>query len=247
MKQRYKYLLKIAIDAARLAGKFLRDNKSIKIISEDNKDIKLNVDFKSESIIFKKLLEHYPILSEESGGVLLDKSPIWIVDPLDGTVNYSRKIPLSCISIALWIKKKPVLGVIYDFTRNELFSGIVGFGAKLDKKKIKVSKIKKKSKSIIFTGFPVKFSLTKNNLKKFIGLVQDYKKIRLIGSAALSLAYVASGRAEVYHEKCIKIWDVAAGLALVKAAGGFYEFSNTNNNFNVYASNIPLKKYINYL
>ena len=143
MKQRYKYLLKIAIDAARLAGKFLRDNKSIKIISEDNKDIKLNVDFKSESIIFKKLLEHYPILSEESGGVLLDESSIWIVDPLDGTVNYSRKIPLSCISIALWIKKKPVLGVIYDFTRNELFSGIVGFGAKLNEKKIKVSKIKK--------------------------------------------------------------------------------------------------------
>lgn len=241
MKQQYKYLLRIAIDTARLAGKFLRDNKSIKIISEDKRDIKLNVDFKSESIIFKKLLKHYPILSEESGGVLSDESPIWIVDPLDGTFNYSRKIPLSCISIALWNKKKPVLGVIYDFTRNELFSGIVGFGAKLNEKKIKVSKIKKKSKSIIFTGFPVEFTLTKKNLKKFTSLIQDYKKIRLIGSAALSLAYVASGRVEVYEEKYIKIWDVAAGLALVKAAGGFYEFSNINNNFNVYASNVPLK------
>jgi myo-inositol-1(or 4)-monophosphatase len=244
MQQRYKYLLKIATDTARLAGKFLRDNKSIKIISEDKRDLKLNADLDSETIIFKRLLKHYPILSEENGGFLSDKSPMWVVDPLDGTVNYSRKIPLSCISIALWNKKKPVLGVIYDFFRDELFSGVVGFGAKLNDKKISVSKIKKKSKSVIFTGFPVEFSFNKKNLKKFIGLVRNYKKIRLIGSAALSLAYVASGRAEVYQEKDIKVWDVAAGLALVKAAGGFYEYSNINNNFNVHASNIPLKKNI---
>lgn len=236
-KEYYKNLLKKTIITAKQAGKFLKEAKSIKILSDKNRDIKLNVDLKSEKIIFKKLSKYYPILSEESGGVLLKHGPIWIVDPLDGTVNYQRKIPLNCISIALWDQKKPVLGVVYDFIRNELFSGIVGCGAKLNEKKITVSKIKKRSQSIIFTGFPVKFNLKNMYIKKFISLLLSYKKIRLIGSAALSLSYVASGRAEAYYERGIKIWDVAAGLAIIKAAGGSYKIKKLKNSLDVFAGN----------
>lgn len=245
-KINYKILLKIAIKAAKIAGKFLKNNKSIKIISNIGNDIKLDVDKKSEKIILKKLLKYYPVLSEELGtaGTFSKQSPYWVVDPLDGTVNYSRNIPINSISIALWYKKKPILGVIYDFTKNELFSGIVGYGAKLNGKKIKVSRIKQKSKSIIFTGFPIDFFFSKRNIKEFIRKVQDYKKVRLIGSASLSLAYVASGRGEVYNEKSIKIWDVAAGLAIVKAAGGFYRYKKIGKNFNIQASNNLIKKVI---
>ena len=238
----YQGLLKKCIIVAKQAGKFLKNTKSIKVLSDRNRDIKLNVDLKSESIIFKKLSKYYPVLSEESGGVLLKNNAVWIVDPLDGTVNYQRKIPLNCISISLWHRKKPVLGVVYDFMRNELFTGIIGNGAKLNGKKIMISSIKKISQSIIFTGFPVGFNLKHVYIKKFMSLLLSYKKIRLIGSAALSLAYVASGRADAYHERGIKIWDVAAGLALVKAAGGFYKIKNLKNGLDVFASN---KSYIN--
>jgi myo-inositol-1(or 4)-monophosphatase len=245
-KNNHLSLLKVAIMAAKAAGNFLLKNKSIKILSNLDNDTKLDVDKKSEKIIIKKLLKYYPVLGEESGitGIFTKQTPYWIVDPLDGTVNYSRNIPINCISIALWDKEKPILGVVYDFTKNELFSGIVGYGAKLNGKKIEVSKIKQISKSIIFTGFPIEFSFKNKNIKNFIKIVQDYKKVRLIGSAALSLAYVASGRAEIYKEKNIRIWDVAAGLALVKAAGGFYIYEKLGKNFNVQASNMSIKNLI---
>ena len=239
-------LLKVAIIAAKAAGSFLRKNKSIKIISNLDNDTKLDVDTKSEKIILNKLLKYYPVLGEESGmtGIFTKQTPYWIIDPLDGTVNYSRNIPINCISIALWHKEKPILGVVYDFTKNELFSGIVGYGAKLNGKRIEVSKIKQISKSIIFTGFPIEFSISNKNIINFIKIVRHYKKVRLIGSAALSLAYVASGRGETYKEKNIKIWDVAAGLALVKAAGGFYISEKLGKNFNVQASNRLIKNLI---
>jgi myo-inositol-1(or 4)-monophosphatase len=245
-KNNHSSLLKVAIIAAKDAGNFLRKNRSIKILSNLGNDTKLDADKKSEKIILKKLLKYYPVLGEESGitGIFTKQTPYWIIDPLDGTVNYSRNIPINCISIALWHKEKPILGVVYDFTRNELFSGVVGYGAKLNGKKIKVSKIKQKSKSIIFTGFPIEFSFNNKNIKNFIKIVQDYKKVRSIGSAALSLAYVASGRGEVYKEKNIKIWDVAAGLALVKAAGGFYYYKKLGKNFNVQAGNKSIKNVI---
>lgn len=135
-------------------GEFLKSQTVKKIISQDGKDIKLELDKKSEEIIFEKLTKNfdYPVLSEETGltrKIEHDK-PYWIVDPIDGTLNFSRNNPTSCISIALWKNKDPIIGVIYDFNRHELFSGYVRVGAWLNKTKLKPQK--KKNKITIHTS-----------------------------------------------------------------------------------------------
>ena len=118
-----------------------------------------------------------------------------------------------------------VLGVVYDFNRNEMFSGLIGQGAWLNGKPIKVSNTKKKSRAILCTGFPVSSDFSSKTLLRFVENIMEYKKIRLLGSAALSLAYVACGRADVYVENGIKLWDVAGGIALVEAAGGQAQYA----------------------
>ena len=132
-----------------------------------------------------------------------------------------------CISLALWKKKQPVLGIIYDFNHDETFIGVnekseiyEEVGAWLNGHLITVSKIQKKTQGVICTGFPSKRNYKKDSLDEFVKRIQEWKKVRLIGSAALSLAWVACGRADAYIEEDIRIWDIAAGLAIVKAAGG---------------------------
>ena len=181
----------------------------------------MQADLNSESLVLSRLKGSFPVLSEESGGER-HSGPTWIVDPLDGTVNYFRGIPNCCVSIALW-DREPILGVVYDFNRHELFAGIADEGITLNGQPITVSPIDQKNKAICFTGFPVATSFEDGALTEFVGLVRGYKKVRLLGSAALSLAYVACGRGDVYRERDIRLWDVAAGLALVKAAGGSYQ------------------------
>lgn len=208
-------------------GEFLKSQTVKKIISQDGKDIKLELDKKSEEIIFEKLTKNfdYSVLSEEIG--LTKKieynKPYWIVDPIDGTLNFSRNNPTSCISIALWKNKDPIIGVIYDFNRHELFSGYVGEGAWLNKTKLKPQKKKTKSQSILATGFPIYMSIDDKTLKNYMLQFQDYKKVRMIGSAALSLAYVACGRFDSYMENNIKFWDVAAGIAINCAINNLYD------------------------
>lgn len=208
---------------AKNVGLFL-NNQKIKIIdSQNGKDIKLELDKIAEEKIISALTKefNYPILSEEQGltkDILLNQ-PYWIVDPIDGSMNFSRNNPLSCVSIALFNGEDPLLGVIYDFNKNELFSGIVGTGAWLNDRGIKPSIIKNKSHAILASGFPVYLSHDYSTLRNFILQIQEYKKIRMIGSAALSLAYVACGRFDTYIESNIKLWDVAAGVAINKALG----------------------------
>lgn len=232
----------IAENAARI---FEEDGNKYQSVEQDlERDVKILADRRLESIIVKRLLKEspYPILSEESGylrGRSGDTAYRWIVDPLDGSLNFLRRIPLSCISIALWNGLEPILGVIYDFNREDSFLGIVGEGAWLNGKPIMVSKINKESKAVLCTGFPVSTDFSQKSLLDFIEDIREYKKIRLLGSAALSLAYVACGRADVYMENDIKIWDVAAGIALVKAAGGMVKYTPTGkkNIYRVKASN----------
>jgi myo-inositol-1(or 4)-monophosphatase len=131
----------------------------------------------------------------------------------------------------------PKLGVIFDFNSDLLYAGIIGEGAWCNDTLIAVSNESKKSNSIICTGFPVYSSFDDKSISNFISEIQDFKKVRLLGSAALSLAFVASGCIEVYKEKNIAIWDVAAGLAIVKAAGGKIYFHFENNIGNVCADN----------
>ena len=237
----YNYL-KTAKKAAKEAACLLMKSKNNIVINKSNgKDIKLQSDLDSEDIVIKILKENsdLDILSEEYGYIKgkVKSNLKWIVDPIDGSLNFSRNIPLCCVSIALWDNYDPVLGVIFDFNSNLLYSGIVGEGAWCNKVSINVSNVNKKSNSIICTGFPVYSSFEDENIINFISEVQDFKKVRLLGSAALSLAFVANGSAEVYKENNIAIWDVAAGLAIVKAAGGKIYFHFENNIGNVCADN----------
>lgn len=214
--------LEVAKLACHKAGNFLLSLKEKKINSNDGKDIKLQADLDSEKIICEILSNafSYPILSEESYKINEEQKRgiHWVIDPLDGSLNFSQDIPLCCISIGLYKNNKPILGVIYDFNRDEMFSGVVGIGAWLNGEKIIVpKKIKEKNQAVLATGFSSYMNYDREELSKFISYIQEFKKVRLLGSAALSLAYVACGRIDAYYEKDIAIWDIAAGLALINS------------------------------
>ena len=223
-------------------GDSIKDSSLI-IVSEDEKDIKLNVDaeINNKIISFLKNKFPYPVLSEEETNQLSYKTyddKFWIIDPLDGSLNFSRNIPMSCISIALYNGGKPKFGCIYDFNRKELFVAQIG-NCFLNKQNIKTSNIKKQSRGILCTGFPSWRDYEKRSLNNFLDKIKDWKKIRAIGSAALSLAWVARGWVDAYMEEDIRIWDVAAGLALVEAAGGeiFIKENNRTNFVTAIATN----------
>lgn len=246
MREELKKWLSLAEEAARLSGAFLVESKgkAKKIRSEFGRDIKVEADQQSEKILVDYLHERseFPILSEESclqKTTDADKEFIWIIDPLDGSLNYSRGIPICCVSIGLWQGDSPLLGSVYDFNNEELFAGIVGEGAWLNQKSIKPSTTAKEEQAILCTGFPIHTDFSVNGLTAFVQQIRAYKKLRLLGSAALSLAYVASGRTDAYLEKDIMLWDVAGGLAIVKAAGGRIIQINPHmlNTLTVYASN----------
>ena len=224
--------MRVASDAAQTIEK---DRKMYQNVEQDlARDVKIRADRELDAVIVSQLLTEtpYPVLSEESGylGRRKDSSKYrWIVDPLDGSLNFSRGIPINCISIALWEGMEPKLGVVYDFNRGELFSGVVGEGAWLNGKAIRVSEIREKSSAVLCTGFPVATDFSKTAILDFVEQIRVYKKIRLFGSAALSLAYVACGRADAYIENDIKIWDVAAGIAIVKGSGGVVRYAQTSS------------------
>ena len=224
---RLRPLLELAEHAARTAGRRSRSRSNLTVLSSIGKDIKLAADRESEDRIVTTLRKESPfsILTEERGeiGYPADRDePRWIVDPLDGSFNYERGIPSCCISVALWSNKTPLVGVIYDFTRNELFAAIVGEGAWLNRKPIRVREQGLRREAVLFTGFPVGSKYNVRDLGRLAREMSGYKKVRMIGSAALSLAYVASGRGDAYHEDGIMWWDVAAGLAVLRAAGGTF-------------------------
>lgn len=215
-------LIEVSKNAALKAGNYLRDNKNLdkEIYLEKGRDIKLEIDRNSEKIIYEELKgTKISFLGEEFG--LKKKSEdglLWVVDPLDGTSNYFRGIDQCCVSIALMQNESPLLGVIYNFNSNDVYYASKGNGAYLNDIKIKVSSISDKSSASLTTGFPAS-EKTKNTLD-FLGDLSKWKKIRMFGSAALSCAYVASGKCDVYLEKGIYLWDIAAGICLVEEAGG---------------------------
>lgn len=223
MKLNTANLLALAEESARLVGDSLKSHRA-EIIQGFGKDTKIDADIKAHNIILTNLRKSgIPVLSEEDKNHNFNtEGTKWVVDPLDGSINFLRGIPICAVSISLVKREEPILGVVYDFNKEEMFSGIIGKGAWLNGENMLVSNIQSKEEAVIMTGFPSYTDYTKEALEKYISMVQSFKKVRLIGSAALSLAYVASGRADAYYEKDIKIWDVAAGLALVKSAGGNY-------------------------
>ena len=159
----------------------------------------------------------------------------WVVDPLDGTSNFLRGIPISCVSIALMQDMKPMLGVIYDFNHDEIYWGHKESKAYIDDKEISVSSLSQKSESTLVTGIPAKTNYSDSEFSEMISNFQAWKKIRMIGSAAMAACYVASGKAETYKEDGIFLWDIAAGAAIVNAAGGFASITNVQTDYRVNA------------
>jgi myo-inositol-1(or 4)-monophosphatase len=229
--------LTIAKKAALEAGDFLRKNKNNlrKILSSTNRDIKLQADIEAEKIIkdIIKIDSNFGILAEESGMSEKSHQNLWVVDPLDGTANYSRNIPLCCVSIAMLSDTKPVMGVIYDFNNDELYEGSINTSAFLNGQEISVSETNKSQEGILVTGLPNDTNYSDEAMMKMIKNFQNWRKVRMIGSAALASVYVASGKADLYTENRSYLWDIAAGAAIVNAAGGEALILNQNEKFQV--------------
>jgi myo-inositol-1(or 4)-monophosphatase len=229
--------LEIAKSAALLAGKYIKSqkNKDLEILLNEGRDIKLQIDVDVEKIIKEYLSSNspFPILAEESGISGKIDQFYWVVDPLDGTSNFLRNIPISCVSIALMSDMEPILGVIYDFNNNDLYYAHHESKAYLNNSKISVSLTALKSDATLVTGIPAKKNYLDEEFKNMITDFQSWKKIRMIGSAAMASVYVASGKADAYSEKSIFLWDIAAGAAIVKAAGGKVCLQNHQPDFRI--------------
>lgn len=221
-----KHALDVATRAVLKAGSTLLElhSQPIEVLSAIGHDIKLRADQLAEGAIMAALNAELPlpILTEESGehGDVNELSRMWIIDPLDATYNYSRSLPLCCSSVALWENGEPVLGAIYNFFTDELFTGVVGGGAWLNGHAIQVSTLTEISKAALATGFPAHRDMSAEALQQFIARAQAFKKVRMIGSAALAAVFVACGRVDVYQESNVFLWDVAAAAAITQAAGG---------------------------
>ena len=220
-------MLNIAVRAARNAGALIQrssENISQLTISKKSKnDFVSEVDRMAEQEIIQVIKYAYPdhsILAEESGEHKGNEFT-WVIDPLDGTTNYLHGYPQYAVSIALKNKGKTEVGVIYDPLRDELFTAEKGGGAMLNNRKIRVSKQTDLSTALLGTGFPFKFPQHLDAyLNMFKTLTPATAGIRRAGSAALDLAYLATGRLDGFWEIGLKEWDMAAGILLVQEAGG---------------------------
>ncbi len=220
-------ILECAIGAARAAGKMLLNKfETVHAVEKTKNNLVTEADLECEEAIVEAVRKNFPrhlILAEErhtGADVLSDH--LWIIDPLDGTNNYAHAIPHFCVSIAYAEAGKPLAGVVYDPVRNELFSSIKGKGAFLNGKRIEVSRTKNVSESIITTGFYYdRGKLMERTLESIHSLFKaDIRGIRRLGSAALDLCWVACGRFDGYFEYRLSPWDFAAGMLLVREAGG---------------------------
>ena len=239
IKNNYSQELSYAVDAALNAGKYLLKNKSklnVRIESRP-KDTKLQADVEAENLIKQSIscISKYPILAEESGKSVENLGDIfWVIDPLDGTANFSRDIPICCVSIGLVCNMKPILGVIYDFNNDDLYkANNITKEAFLNNKEIEVSKIDTKNEAVLVTGLPVNTNYENDSLKKMIEDMQTWKKVRMIGSAAIASCYIASGKAELYKENGVFLWDIIAGAAIIESSGGNAKINNVKDNFQV--------------
>lgn len=217
--------LQAAEDAARQAGVLLRENflRDKDIDEAFHHDVKLALDRQSQDLITEVLMKAFPdyaLYGEEGMAGNQDSSMQWIVDPIDGTVNYLYSIPHFCISIALREGKEIIMGLIYDPMLDELWTVEQGSGAKLNGNPIACSDRTKLEESILFVGCGKDQEAMTTGLARFERASKRARKMRMMGSAALGMAYIASGRLDAYLESRISLWDVAAGILLVESGGG---------------------------
>ncbi len=222
-------MLNIAIKAARRAGSIINraalDRTKLEIRSKQLNDFVTQVDRSAEAAIIDIIRQAYPdhaILGEESGAMDGKKAEYrWIIDPLDGTMNYIHGLPQYCVSIGLQHRGAMDQGVIYDPAKNELFTASKGRGAFLDDRRIRVTKCANLKDALVGTGFPYK-EMPRLDLycKQLKEIMRSASGVRRTGSAALDLAYVAAGRLDAFWELGLSPWDVAAGALMIQEAGG---------------------------
>jgi myo-inositol-1(or 4)-monophosphatase len=250
--------LKAAVDAACGAGALMRKNlhavKKANLVVQH--DIKLELDVRCQKLIEKMLLKSFPevsVLGEEGVSGDLNSQYRWVIDPIDGTVNFAYGIPHACVSIALQEFKGPsrtdagyqsVVGVVYDPFCDELWTAIRGKTALLNDKAIHVSKRSKLAEAVISLGFSKQDAGLNKMLPKLQDLAHRVRKIRIMGAAALDLVYVASGRYDGYLESGLRLWDIAAGGLILECAGGEFwsEPLPGDHYFQIAATNGLLRK-----
>lgn len=222
-------LLTLATKAATAAGDMLvtrfRNPDPLEISHKDDgvNNLVTEMDTAAEELIREILSERDDIifLGEETGGNHDLSKPTWVVDPIDGTVNYAHGLPIWCISIAVVQNNEPIVGVIHNPNMNETFTAIKGGGAFLNGKRLHVSNESNLRSSLLVTGFPYNINENPHGTIDLFGAVLRHGiAVRRLGSAALDLAYIAAGRFEGYWEVTLNPWDVAAGILLLNEAGG---------------------------
>ena len=220
-----KHYLDTAEEAARAAGKLLRENfrQRQQVNAMAAHDVKLEIDVQTQELITDLLLKEFPghaLYGEE--GVVGDQNTEhqWVVDPLDGTVNYFYGIPHFCVSIALRLRGEIMVGVIYDPMRDEMWAGQKGDTPKLNGQPFHVSDRADLAEAVISIGLAKTGETINANFPLLQAMIHRVRKCRVLGSAALDMAYVACGRFDAYIETGISLWDIAAGWLLIENAGG---------------------------
>ena len=223
-------MINVAVKAARAAGSIINraalDIESVRVSQKKANDFVTEVDHAAEAAIIETLLTAYPghgIWAEETGREhgAKDSEFVWIIDPLDGTTNFIHGCPVYCVSIALAAKGKVEQAVVYDPTRNDLFTATKGRGAYLNDRRLRVSKRTELKQALVSTGFPYRVDDNINHYLTLMGeVMQRSAGLRRPGAAALDLAYVAAGYTDGFFELGLQPWDVAAGSLLVTEAGG---------------------------
>ena len=240
-----KHYLDAAENAARAAGELLRKNfhRSQHVNAVEAHDIKLAIDVQTQELISTALLKQFPehaLYGEE--GIAGDQSSKhqWVVDPLDGTVNYFYRIPHFCVSIALRLKDEIIIGVIYDPMREEMWSVQKGEKPRLNGQHFRVSDRTSLAEAVISVGLAKTDHSIDSNLPMLEAMIHRVRKCRVLGSAALDMAYVACGRFDAYIERGISLWDIAAGWILVETAGGMVDLrprKDMKEKYSIVASN----------
>lgn len=220
-------LLSAALEAAHAAGKLQKENFGSDLTVNEmlKHDIKLDLDVRSQQLITDILLKHFPdhhILGEEGDAGNPESDTQWIVDPIDGTVNYFYGLPHFCVSIAARKQGELVAGVIYDPIQDETWAVEKGSAPTLNGKVIRTSDRAHLSDAVVTVGFSKSREALEASFERFKRIAVEVRKTRMLGSAALALAYIACGRLDAYVEEQISDWDIAAGRLILEGAGGSF-------------------------
>lgn len=223
MEQFKQVLLEATKEAGKIIQQYFQGSFNIEN-KEGINNLVTEVDKHSEKAIIDIIRKNYPghsIISEEVGEMLQESDYQWIIDPIDGTVNFAHGIPICCVSIGLKHKEELLLGAVYNPMMNELFFAEKGKGAYLNDKPIKVSSKTNFAKACLVTGFPYKWpNSSEHPIRVFERFILEGLPVRRLGSAAIDLCWVACGRFDGFWEYNLSSWDVAAGYLIVQEAGG---------------------------